>query len=365
MSGWIEAMPPGMFLKSDGFASNLYDPDDKFTLEAFCADKGLPYHPTNRPVPLETFSAYGLAFQQRFAPDVEDKKVAGLTQHAEGFQLGFEDGSAVAARQVVVATGIRNFAHMPVELAGLPEALATHSSRYGDLTRLAGREVAVVGAGASAIDIACLLQDLGGSVRVVTRSPAIRFHSPPRDRTLIDSLVRPMTGLGPSWRSYLCVHAPLVFHAMPERFRLDVVRRHLGPAPGWFMRTKMESGVNCLTESRIVQAGAVDGRAQIVLAQGDGSTHMLSVDHVVAATGYQVDLARVDFLSTDMRDRIRLTGGSPALSTHFESSVRGLYFVGAVAADSFGPLLRFAYGARFAARRVSQSLKHRAGRPEI
>ena len=131
------------------------------------------------------------------------------------------------------------------------------------------------------------------------------------------------------------------------------------------MRTKMESGVNCLTESRIVQAGAVDGRAQIVLAQGDGSTHMLSVDHVVAATGYQVDLARVDFLSPDMRDQIRLTGGSPALSTHFESSVRGLYFVGAVAADSFGPLLRFAYGARFAARRVSQSLKHRAGRPEI
>src|SRR5271168_4630376 len=90
MSGWTEAMPPGMFLKSDGFASNLCDPDDEFTLEAFCADKGLPYHPTKLPVPLETFSAYGQAFQQRFAPEVEDKKVTGLAQHADGFQLRFE-----------------------------------------------------------------------------------------------------------------------------------------------------------------------------------------------------------------------------------------------------------------------------------
>lgn len=357
MSGWLEAMPPGMLLKSDGFASNLYDPDGAFTLEAFCRERGLPYHPTKLPVPLKTFADYGLAFQQRFAPNLEDKTVTALTQRDQGFELRFDDGATLNAKQVIVATGIRNFAHTPAELAGLGD-LVTHSSQHGDLAPLAGRKVAVVGAGASAIDIAVLLQDLGASVTVVTRSSAIRFHTPPRDRTFVDTLRRPMTGLGPSWKSFLCVHAPLVFHAMPERFRLDVVRSHLGPAPGWFMREKVEQGgMRCLTDSRITRANVVDGRIQITLARGDATTSELSVDHVIAATGYQVDLARLDFLGQDLRDRIRLTGGSPALTTHFESSVRGLYFVGAAGADSFGPLLRFAYGARFTARRLSQYLK--------
>jgi hypothetical protein len=47
---------------------------------------------------------------------------------------------------------------------------------------------------------------------------------------------------------------------------------------------------------------------------------------------------------------------APALSSNFESSIPGLYFVGATAANTFGPLLRFAYGAGFAAQRVSKRL---------
>ena len=73
MRTWAQAMPPGMLLKSDAFASNLYDPEAAFTLQAYCAEQGLPYHPTGLPVPIETFIAYGHAFQQRFAPDLEDK----------------------------------------------------------------------------------------------------------------------------------------------------------------------------------------------------------------------------------------------------------------------------------------------------
>ena len=41
---WRRHMPAGMSLKSDGFASCLSDPDDKGTLEAYCAERGIPYH---------------------------------------------------------------------------------------------------------------------------------------------------------------------------------------------------------------------------------------------------------------------------------------------------------------------------------
>jgi thioredoxin reductase len=360
MRTWIEAMPPGMLLKSDGFASNLYDPAGAFTLEAYCAEKGLPYHATELPVPIETFAAYGEAFQKRFAPGLEDKAVTALTPCEGGFELRFDDGSMLHARQVVVASGIRNFGYMPSELSGLANTLATHSSCYGDLGRFAGREVAVIGAGASAVDIASLLLDIGASVTVVTRAPAIRFHGPPRKRTAVDAILRPMTGLGPSWKSWLCVHAPLVFRALPERYRLSIVRRHLGPAPGWFMRKKVEGRLPTIVDARIREASAEGGRARLVLEHGDGSQETLLADHVIAATGYRVDLERLEFLGADLRKRIRLTGRSPALSSHFESSVPGLYFVGAAGADSFGPLLRFAYGAGFTARRLTGRLKKRA-----
>ena len=42
------------------------------------------------------------------------------------------------------------------------------------------------------------------------------------------------------------------------------------------------------------------------------------------------------------------------LSSSFESSVPGIYFVGIAAANSFGPVMRFAFGAGFAARRLDR-----------
>ena len=55
------------------------------------------------------------------------------------------------------------------------------------------------------------------------------------------------------------------------------------------------------------------------------------------------------------------------LSTNFESSVRGLYFVGPASVYSFGPLARFAFGARFSAIRLSRHLSAavNAGRTRV
>jgi cation diffusion facilitator CzcD-associated flavoprotein CzcO len=57
MQTWLEHMPKGMRLKSEGFASSLYDPDSKFTLAAYCKERGLAYADTGMPIPLETFTA--------------------------------------------------------------------------------------------------------------------------------------------------------------------------------------------------------------------------------------------------------------------------------------------------------------------
>src|SRR6202453_11922 len=58
MDSWITHMPQGMLLKSDGFASNISDPDSDYTLGRFCAEKGIPYRDRGVPVTRETFASY-------------------------------------------------------------------------------------------------------------------------------------------------------------------------------------------------------------------------------------------------------------------------------------------------------------------
>src|ERR1700719_1501399 len=65
MDSWRAHMPKGMMLKSDGFASNIYDPGGSFTLRHFCAERGIEYSDTGIPVRLETFTTYGMAFKDR------------------------------------------------------------------------------------------------------------------------------------------------------------------------------------------------------------------------------------------------------------------------------------------------------------
>jgi thioredoxin reductase len=85
-----------------------------------------------------------------------------------------------------------------------------------------------------------------------------------------------------------------------------------------------------------------------------GEKRNIEVDHVIAATGYSVAVSRLGFIDESLQSRIDTVDDTPILGRHFESSVRGLYFIGAAAANSFGPLLRFAFGADFAAKRVAR-----------
>src|SRR5437899_11294951 len=122
MDSWLAHMPKGMMLKSDGFASNIYDPEDSFTLKQFCAEQAISYSDTGLPVSLETFTRYGLAFRERMVPELEEKLVVGVHHSPDGFLLQLEDGEMVKTRRVVLAVGITHFAHRPSHLAHLPSS---------------------------------------------------------------------------------------------------------------------------------------------------------------------------------------------------------------------------------------------------
>ena len=80
------------------------------------------------------------------------------------------------------------------------------------------------------------------------------------------------------------------------------------------------------------------------------------VDHVLLATGYRVDVSRYPFLSGRMLESVRRINGYPQLDTGFQTSIPGLHFLGAPAAWSFGPLMRFVAGLEFASRAVTRGI---------
>ena len=364
MTSWSEHMPKGMQLKSEGFASSLSHPRGEFTLKDYCGRAGIAYQDTGLPVKLETFVEYGLAFQKKLVPNLEEKLVISVEPAEKGFQLVLDDQEKVLAQNVVVATGLTGFARVPEILKGLPPEAVSHSSEHGDLEQFRGRRVAVVGAGASALDLATLLHEGGADVELVARSSAVRFQDPPSGerRSLRDRLMRPVTPIGSGLRLLFFVHAAGLFRLLPESVRLDRMRKTLGPAPGWFVRDRIAGKVPFHLGVEITGASSQNGTVRLELRAMDGRVGTVEVDHVIAATGYSADVERLSFLSPALREGVRRTGKAPALSSNFESSVPGLYFIGLAAANAFGPLLRFACGADFTAGRLARHLAKQAPR---
>jgi thioredoxin reductase len=358
MDSWQKHMPKGMCLKSDGFASSIYDPESTFTLRNYCAQKGIEYSDQGIPVRLDTFSAYGAAFKERMVPELEDKMVTSLERVPGGFRLGLDSGETFTARKVVLAVGITHFEHVPANLAGLPAEFLTHSFRHHDLEAFRGRNVVVIGGGSSASDLAGLLHEVGADVQLVSRRTELKFHGAPTGKKASwwQKVKRPQSGIGPGWRLRFFADAPMVFYYLPESLRLEAVRRVLGPSGGWFAKAKVIGKVPLLLGYTPERTEVRNGRAVLHLRAQDGSQREVVTEHVIAATGYKVDMERLKFVNPEIRSSLNLVGGSPVLSSGFESSVPGLYFAGLTAANSFGPVMRFAFGAGFAARTVTESV---------
>jgi copper chaperone CopZ len=206
--------------------------------------------------------------------------------------------------------------------------------------------------------LAGLLHEVGAHVELVSRRKELKFHSQPtgRPRSRWEQIRHPQSGLGPGIRSRFFANAPLAFHYLPERFRVEAVRRTLGPSGGWFIRDKVIGKVplhlGCTPRGAEVQ----NGKVKLSIRSAEAGEQEIVSEHIIAATGYKVDLERLTFLNPEIRAQLKTVNGSPALSSSFESSVPGIYFVGIAAANSFGPVMRFAFGAGFAARRITQAM---------
>jgi FAD-dependent urate hydroxylase len=348
MELWERQMPLGMLLRSSWEASSISDPRRDLTLDAYEAERGVRL---SRPVPLQDYLEYGRWYQRRAVPHVDGRRVTRVDRARGGLHLHLDDGETFAAGRVVIATGPAGFARRPMRFANLSAPLVQHSSELRELDRFAGLRTAIIGSGQSAIELAALLHEAGADVEVIARANRIRWlrrsgwlHAREGGWRRI---LYPPTDVGPVGLSWL-VAMPNAFSRVPPGLADRIAYRCIRPAASaWLIPRTAE--VRLTLGHSVESAAPVGDRLRLRL--DDGSPR--EVDRVVLATGFEVRADRHPVLAPELAAAIRTREGAPLLGPGYESNVAGLHFIGAFAAASFGPVMRFVSGTPFTGRALA------------
>jgi hypothetical protein len=217
------------------------------------------------------------------------------------------------------------------------------------LRKFAGQQVAIIGAGQSALESAALLKENGIQAEVIARAKTLNWvglHARLHHLGLISKMLYSTRDVGPAGISRL-VAMPRLFRRFPRGFQERTAYRAIRPAGAAWLQARIADVP--ITMGRGVKSATVAG-SQLRLQLDDGSERL--VDHALLATGFRVDVSRYPFLSPSLSKQLKIVNGFPVLKRGLESSIPGLHFVGKPAAWSFGPLLGFVSGAEFASKEL-------------
>jgi cation diffusion facilitator CzcD-associated flavoprotein CzcO len=357
MAFWRKNMPSGMKLRSPWRASTIGDPDNAHTLDVFARENGIAKVEN---LPLTEFVRYGEWFQRRAVPDVDRRLVKTVAAGPRGFRLTLSDDTTVESRRVVVAMGLHNQAYQPAVFDNVPAALVSHSSAVVKPADFAGRKVAVVGRGQSAVESAVLLSEAGAEVDLIARGDIHWIGHELGDVQgdplwWLHGILSAPSGIGPFPYNWMA-DVPSILYALPPEARLKLADRTLRAAASAWL--KKRAGKVRFNFGRTIMGAA---------AAGDGielhlDTGKAAYEHAVLATGYRTDVAKMAILSAELLSQVAHRANYPVLSMGFETSVPGLHIVGSPAVGSFGPLPRFVAGSGYAARGVTRAVVAAAAR---
>jgi len=352
MSFWSGNMPKGMFLRSNWSATQIACPNGDLTLEAFQADRHTSF---GLPVPIEQFIQYGLWYQCRAVPDLDQRRISRVERGANGFRLSTQDGEVFESRRVIVAGGIGSFARKPQQFQALPPELVSHTNEHRCFAGSSGKKFLVVGSGQSALESAALLHEAGADVEVVARARHIHWLQGWASTTLhhrMGRLTRRIlyapTDVGPAGLSQLLARPHLV-RLLPRTVQDTLRRRATRPAGARWLVDRLQD-VPVKLGRKVLSATPSGGRVRVRLSDG----REITVDHILLGTGFAIDISKYEFLAPELMERMARVNGFPILKDGLETTVPGLHILGAPAVYCYGPLLQFVSGTHFA----SQSLMH-------
>jgi len=343
MSFWRQHMPEGMLLRS---ACDWHlDATGRDTVEAYLATLGLT-PPDVEPLSLPFYLSYVEWFQRRRGLRPDARLVLAVDRDERGFSVRLEDGSTLAADNVVVALGFRHFQHVPDDLAALiPPGRYQHTCEMVHLAGAAGRRLLVVGGRQSAFEWAALLHEAGArSVDVCHRhaSPAFATSDWSWVAPLVDGMVD-----DPGWYRRLSAdQKDEVGHRLWAEGRLKV--------EPWLEDRLSDDSVRIRPYTRVVGCERLAG-GDLEVRLDDGS--VLRVDDIVLATGYRPDVTRIPMLvAGNALGSLETRNGLPVLDQSFQTSLPGLFTTSMLAVQDFGPFLAFTAAVRTSTRLIGDAL---------
>ncbi|HEV7656642.1 MAG TPA: FAD-dependent oxidoreductase [Mycobacteriales bacterium] len=333
MAFWREHMPADMYLRS-GPDWHL-DASGEHTFAAYFEDRGLRPQECD-PIPIGVFLDYTDWFRSRKGFDVDGRLVVTLSAADGVFVATMADGSTITADKVLAAPGVRHFTNLPDWYVEVPPSQRGHTSDIVSFDGLAGARVAIIGGRQSAYEWAALLCEHG-----VQHVDVVHRHTVPDFAKIswafVDAYLESTLEQRGWWRRLPADQQ----QAISGRF-WQVGRLTLEP---WLVPRIAGDVVTRHPGTEVTGVAAAGG--DVTLALSDGTA--LTTDHVLFASGYRADLARVPYLA-GILDQVSVTDGFPDLSEGFETSLAGLYLTGFAATRDFGPFYGFTAGCRSAAR---------------
>jgi len=343
---WRRHTPKRMLLRS-GLDWHI-DPLESATLRQYLsgrAEDPTTTEPLTESLSREVFLDYLEWFVERKGIEMLPLMVQDLDldRTGDGFLATLEEGTKVAAERVVAVPGFASFPSRPEDLLELfPAGRISHTCESVELAAFRDRTCLVVGGRQSAFEWAALMAENGArAVHLTYRHPTPDFA--PSDWSWVEPLLA-RTLEDPRWFREL---SPEDRSRLENRFWSEG-RRKLEP---WLLPRIQRPEITLHPGTRIADCALRDRHLRVELDSGA----RLTVDHVLLATGYRVDLRRLGFLGS-LLGRIELDEGYPRLDEGFQSSIPGLFFAGLTTTKAFGPFFGFLVGAPTTARRICQGL---------
>ena len=350
MDFWRSNMPEGMILRS---ACDWHlDPLNVHTIEKYLQTQNL------RAEDLEPLTRdFYLGYTRWFQKEKQIQVVPSLVQRLElvngasrRFMAALDDATSITANHALLALGFRYFKNVPAELADIfPSKRYSHTCDLVNFAPLNGRRCLVIGGRQSAFEWAALLRESGAAaVHVSYRHETPAFEK--SDWSWVNPMVNAMVE-NPGWYRNLASQQK---EDLGRRFWAEG-RLKLEP---WLAPRINHPAIKLWPKSRVVGCHAAPtGELAVFLDNGASVT----IDQIVLATGYKVNIENVPLLAHgNLLGKMQLKDGYPVLDKHLQSSVPGLFFTSMAATQAFGPFFAFTVSVVASTRIIGSFLKKSA-----
>jgi FAD-dependent urate hydroxylase len=342
MEFWRKNMPKGMYLRS---ACDWHlDPQNIHTIERFLQTQGKTTRDVE-PLSLDFYLSYVDWFQQQKNIHPLPVYIRHLDHTNDGFVAITADGQTIRARHVALAPGFKHFANVPDDLTNrLPRGRFAHTCEFTDFSNCAGKNYLIIGGRQSAFEWAALLIEAGASAVHLSHrhdSPAFKASDWSWVNPLVDGMVE-----NPNW-----------FRNLSQKERDEVSHRQWAEGrlkvEPWLEARLRNDRMHVWPRTEVLTCVEQDAELKVNLSNGE----TVSVDQIILATGYKVNIAQLPILASgNILAELKTRNGFPELDDHFQTSVRGLFITSMPATQDFGPFFGFTIAVRAAAQLICASL---------